>query len=206
MNRCVIVGGAEIRRYEAVKKYLAPDDFYIYCDCGLNHAEALGYAPNLVIGDFDSHSKPEGDNVIVLPVVKDDTDTIFAVKEALRRGYSDFILVGVVGGKLDHTLGNVYALMMLKEHGAEAKIIDDYSVIELISAGEVKHVNAGWRFFSLLNISGTARGITITGAKYNLDDAEITSKYQYGISNEVSENEAVITLKEGVLLLVCVRA
>ena len=206
MKRCIIVGGVAINNYDAVKKYLSPDDFYIYCDCGLNHAEALGYAPDLVIGDFDSHTKPEGDNVIVLPVVKDDTDTIFAVKEALRRGYSDFILVGVTGGKLDHTLGNVYALMMLKSHGAEAKIVDDYSVIELISAGEVKHIVKGWKFFSLLNISGTARGITITGAKYNLYDAEITSEYQYGISNEVSGEEAIITLKEGVLLLVCVRS
>lgn len=205
MPRCVIVGGAEIRNYEAVKEYLAPEDFYIYCDCGLNHREALGYAPDLIIGDFDSHIQPEGENVIVLPVVKDDTDTIFAVKEALHRSYDDFVLLGVTGGRLDHTLGNVYALMMLKGHGARAKIIDDYSVIELVSAGEVKRIAKGWRFFSLLNISGTARGITITGAKYNLDDAEITSEYQYGISNEVSGEEAVISLKEGNLLLICTR-
>lgn len=204
MSRCVIVGGAEIRNYEAVKKYLSPEDYYIYCDCGLNHSDNL-FPPDLVIGDFDSHSKPEDlHNVIVLPVVKDDTDTIFAVKEALRRGYRDFVLVGVVGGRLDHTLGNVYALMMLKEHGAQAKIIDDRSEIELISAGEVRRIPSGYKFFSLLNISGTAKGITITGAKYNLDDAEITSEYQYGISNEVTGNEAVVTLRDGCLLLVCV--
>ena len=65
-------------------------------------------------------------------------------------------------------------------------------------------VKKGWRFFSLLNISGTARGITITGAKYELNGAEILPEYQYGISNEVSGEEAVISLKEGSLLLVCV--
>ncbi len=206
MRRCVIIGGAEIRNYDAVRKYLVPEDYCIYCDCGLKHAGALGYAPDLVIGDFDSHAMPEDlHNVIVLPTVKDDTDTIFAVKEALRRGYDDFVLVGVTGGKLDHTLGNVYALMMLKSHGAKAMIVDDYSEIEIISAGEVRHVGKGCRFFSLLNISGTAKGITITGAKYNLNDAEITSEYQYGISNEVSGDEAVITLKEGNLLLIRVR-
>lgn len=204
MSRCVIVGGAEIRNYDAVRKYLAPGDWCIYCDCGLNHQEALGHAPDLVIGDFDSHTKPNGDNVIVLPVVKDDTDTIFAVKEALRRGYDDILLVGVVGGRMDHTLGNIYALLMIAEHGAKGRIIDDCSEIELICAGELKHIGKGFRFFSLLNITGTARGITISGAKYNLDDAQITSEYQYGISNEVAGDEAVISLKEGNLLLVCV--
>ena len=64
----------------------------------------------------------------------------------------------------------------------------------------------GCKFFSLLNISGTARGITITGAKYPLDDAEIAPEYQYGISNEVlsQDEDAVISLREGYLLLVCV--
>lgn len=204
MNRCVIVGGAEIRNYEAVKKYLAPEDFYIYCDCGLNHADALGYAPDLVIGDFDSHEKPEDlHNVIVLPCVKDDTDTIFAVKEALRRGYRDVLIVGAIGSRIDHTLGNIYALMMIRDNGAHGMIIDDRSELEIISAGDTRIIGKGYKFFSLLNISGTARGIYISGAKYNLDDANITSEYQYGISNE--GDGAVITLKEGNLLLVCVR-
>ena len=206
MKRFVIIGGSEIRNYALIRESFRPSDYYVYCDCGLKHQESLGVTPDLIIGDFDSHSRPEDlHNVIVLPVVKDDTDTIFAVKEGIRRGYDDFLLVGATGGRQDHNLGNIYSLLMLKNAGKSAKIIDDYSEMSIIAAGEECRVKNVWRFFSLLNISGTAKGITISGAKYELDGAEIFPEYQYGISNEVSGTEAVITLKEGNLLLVCVR-
>lgn len=208
MSRCVIIGGSEIRSYPLMRSYFRPDDYVIYCDCGLKHAEALGVSPSLIIGDFDSHPKPENmENVIELPVVKDDTDTIFAVKEAIRRGFSEVLMIGVTGGREDMTLGNIYALLMMRNAGMSAMIADDYSEISIITAGETVRVKWGWRFFSLLNITGKASGITITGAKYNLDNAEITPEFQYGISNEVlsPEADAVISLNEGHLLLVCVR-
>ena len=204
----MIVGGSEIRDYSLMRSYLRADDYVVYCDCGLKHAPALGAAPSLTIGDFDSHEKPESsENVIVLPVIKDDTDTIFAVKEGLRRGFDEFLMIGVTGGREDMTLGNIYALLMLALKGKPAMIADDYSEMRVIVAGEPVRVKWGWRFFSLLNISGTAKGITITGAKYNLSDGEISPEFQYGISNEVlsPENDAVISLTEGNLLLVCVR-
>ena len=208
MSRCVIIGGSEIRNYPLMRQYLRPDDYVIYCDCGLKHADNLGVEPSLVIGDFDSHPKPENmQNVIELPVIKDDTDTIFAVKEAMRRGYDDVLMLGVTGGREDMTLGNIYALLMLKMNGITAMIADDYSEISIIQTCEEKHVKWGWKFFSILNITGTASGITVTGAKYNLNDAVIAPEFQYGISNEVSspENDSVISLKNGYLLLVCVR-
>ena len=206
MRRWVIIGGSEIRDYENARKYLRSDDYCVYCDCGLKHKDKLGVMPDLVIGDFDSHAKPEDlSNVIVLPVVKDDTDTIYAVKEGMRRGYDDFLMIGTAGGRQDHNLGNIYALLMLAKSGKNALMIDDYSEMKIIAAGQTVKVKSGWRFFSLLNIAGTARGITITGAKYNLDGAEILPEYQYGISNEIEDDEAVITLKEGNLLLVLIR-
>lgn len=208
MSKCVIIGGSEIRNYPLMRQYLRLDDYVIYCDCGLKHADNLGVEPSLIIGDFDSYAKPENmQNVIELPVIKDDTDTIFAVKEAMRRGYDDVLMLGVTGGREDMTLGNIYALLMLKVNGITAMIADDYSEISIIQAGEEKHVKWGWKFFSILNITGNASGITVTGAKYNLNDAVITPEFQYGISNEVSspENDSVISLKNGYLLLVCVR-
>ena len=206
--RCVIVGGAEIKNYALIRSYLKPDDFTVYCDCGLRHSDSLGVSPSLIIGDFDSHPMPrDSDNVIILPCVKDDTDTIFAVKESIRRGFSEVLMLGVTGGREDMTLGNICALLMLKSHGIPAMIADDYCEMSMITAGESVRVADVWRCFSLLNISGTASGITIKGAKYPLDDGAITPEYQYGISNEtLPGEEAEIFLKEGNLLLVCVRS
>ena len=84
MSRCVIIGGATISRYEDIKKYLRPGDFHIFCDNGLRHIEGLGVEPDLIIGDFDSHEAPELPvETIFLPRAKDDTDSVYAVKEAL---------------------------------------------------------------------------------------------------------------------------
>ena len=205
-KRCVIVGGAEIKNYELIRKYLSHEDFFIYCDCGLKHEKKLNFSPDLIIGDFDSHEKPEDlRNVIVLPVVKDDTDTIFAIKKAIKLGFEDFILIGVTGGRQDHNLGNIYALLILANQNKNALIIDDYSEIKIIKPDEKIKIKSGWKFFSLLNISGKAKGINITGAKYNLNDAEIKSEFQYGISNEILDDYAEVYLSEGFLLLICIR-
>lgn len=203
MNRCVIVGGAEIGRYNRIRTYLRSNDFYIFCDSGLNHAEPLQIAPALIVGDFDSHERPDTDvETIVLPCEKDDTDTVFAVKEAVRRGFEDFLLIGVTGGRFDHTFGNISVLLYLDSLGKTARIADDVSEMEIISRGKAE-IDSSYPFFSLLNISGTARGITITGAKYPLDGAEISSEYQYGISNEVIPGgKACVRVGEGRLLLV----
>ena len=183
MRRCVIVGGAEIRTYDRVRQYFRPDDFFIYCDCGLRHQKALGAEPDLIVGDFDSHEKPETDReTIVLPVKKDDTDTVFAAKEAMRRGF--------------------YLLVMLREQGKRALLVDDYSEMELVGAEKVE-IPERFPFYSLVNITGTARGITETGCKFPLDNGEIHCGYQYGTSNEVLPGQiAVVSVKEGLLLLI----
>ena len=206
MQRCVIIGGAGIADYAFAASYLKEDDFLVYCDCGLKHWEGLGAAPDLIVGDFDSHENPNLEiETIVLPVIKDDTDTVFAVKEALSRGFEDFLLLGVVGARLDHTLGNVSILLMLDTMGKCAKIVDDYSEMEIISGKEAE-VSDQWAYFSLLNISGEAEDIQVENAKYELQDAEIDCDWQYGVSNEPLPGKTTkIRVGKGRLLLIRVR-
>ena len=203
MKRCVILGGADIHNYDRVRSYLLPEDFCIYCDSGLYHQERLCAHPDLIVGDFDSHPRPESTaETIVLPTVKDDTDTVFAVKEALRRGFEDFLLVGVSGGRMDHTLVNIYLLVMLQNAGKSAVLVDDFSEMRMVGA-EPMEISDSFPYYSLVNITGTARGVTETGCKYPLRDAEITSEYQYGTSNEVLPGQtAAVSVKEGSLLLI----
>ena len=206
MKRCVIVGGADINNYEYIKSCLHNDDFIVFCDSGLKHLDALQVQPGLIVGDFDSHDNQHLNvETIVLPCEKDDTDTVFAVKEAVKRGYYEFLLIGVVGARLDHTLGNVSILLYLDSLGKKGKIIDDYSEMEIVS-NEPAYINDSYAYFSLLNISGTAKGVTIENAKYPLDNAEITCEYQYGISNEVLQGKiAKVSVEKGNLLLVKIK-
>ena len=206
MSRCVIVGGADINNYGFIREKLCAEDFVIFCDSGLKHLEQLQTKPDLIVGDFDSHENPHLDvETIVLPCEKDDTDTVYAVKEAVKRGFEDFLLMGVVGARLDHTLGNVSSLLYLDSIGKRGCIVDDYSEMEIVS-NKPASICDRYAFFSLLNITGCAKGITITGAKYPLDGGEISCEYQYGISNEVLPGEtAQVTVACGKLLLIKVR-
>lgn len=203
MKRCVIIGGAEIGNYEYLRKVISREDYIVFCDSGLRHMDRLNVRPSLIVGDFDSHENPHLEaETIVLPCEKDDTDTVYAVKEAVRRGFTDFLLIGAIGGRLDHTLGNVSILLYLDSIGRKGMIIDDYSEMEIVSSAPAQ-ISDRYAFFSLLNITGRARGVSIQNAKYPLEDAEITCEYQYGISNEVIPGKtAVVSVRDGKLLLI----
>lgn len=202
-RRCVIIGGADINNYNFIRKNLNCNDFTVFCDSGLKHLNSLQLEPDLIVGDFDSHENPHLNvETIEFPCEKDDTDTMFAVKEAVKRGFKEFLLIGVVGARLDHTIGNVSILLYLDSMKKKGRIIDDYSEMEIVS-GEPVFIDDSYAFFSLLNISGYAKGITIRDAKYLLENAEITSDYQYGISNEVLPGrKAMVSVKYGKLLLI----
>ena len=203
MGRCVIVGGAEIQDYDRLRTALHDTDYYIFCDSGLKHLEPLGVLPDLIVGDFDSHPVPHLPvETIRLPREKDDTDTMFAAREAQRRGFSEVLLLGAIGRRLDHSLGNVAILYWLAAQGMVGTIWDDYSELELVGQTGAS-VSDSYPYFSLLNLGGTAKGVTIRHAKYPLEDAEIPWDYPYGVSNEPLPGEtAEITVREGKLLLV----
>ncbi len=140
--------------------------------------------------------------IIALPREKDDTDTFFAAKEGVKRGFDEFLLIGVIGGRLDHSIGNLSILLYLESLGLTAKAVDDYSEIEIISRSSA-YIESNFSYFSLLNITGIAKGITIKNAKFPLENGEINCEYQYGISNEtVNNSPAEVSVKEGKLLLV----
>ena len=201
MKNCIIVGGANIQDYKKIRKHLK-ESFVIYCDGGLKHEEALSLKPDLIVGDFDSFKKPERDiETITLPCEKDDTDTFYAVKEAIKRGFCEFTLIGVTGGRLDHTLGNVSMLLYLYESGKNAEIIDDYSVMKIVG-NEPEYITDNFLYFSLNNLSGTAKGVNVENAKYPLKDAEIKGSSALCVSNEVIKGKtAKVYITDGIMLL-----
>ena len=206
MNRCVIVGGAPIGRYERIRSLLRPGDFMIYCDSGLNHEKRLCRSPDLVVGDFDSHERPQSAReILVLPHEKDDTDTFFAAKEAIRRGFDEFLLIGALGGRFDHSLGNLSLLLYLDSKGKRALLADDYSEMEIVGRQPLE-IPPECPYFSLLAVAGEAHGVVVEDALYPLNGAVISPDFAYGVSNEpLPGKSARVSVGEGRLLLVRIR-
>lgn len=171
------------------------------------YQKKLGIKPNLIIGDFDSYSQkklPKNKNaeIIKLPCEKDDTDVFFAAKEACRRGFTNFILFGLIGNRFDHSLVNISVLLYLKKQGKTAILVDDYSEMQIFDETPAK-ISSKFKYFSVLCIDGTLENVCIKNAKYPLENATITAEYQFGISNQVIPGKtAQVSAKKGNGLLV----
>ena len=203
MKRCFIIGGAPISNYEYLNKEIKENDYLIYCDSGLTHKDLINHLPNLIVGDFDSYEKSDFETeTITLPCEKDDTDTLYGVKEGIKRGFEEFILVGVIGNRFDHTFGNVSILLFLEKEGKKARIIDDYSEMEIICKTP-KYVQDHYSYFSVLSLTPIISGVVIENAKYSLNGAQIANYYPLGVSNEVLKGKiAKVSIEDGIALLV----
>ena len=199
---CYVVGAMSLS--PSLRPYPAPGDYVIAADRGYDSLMAYGVTPDLVVGDFDSLGRtPSHPNVIQLPAEKDDTDMVYALRKGLELGYRRFVLLGGVGGRLEHTLANLQALAWLTTQGARGVLAGEGTVATALR-NETMTFPAGLTgFWSAFCLSGQAEGVTITHAKYPLQDASITCDYQYGVSNEVLPGEtAVVTVARGKLLLI----
>lgn len=201
--KCVLIGAADINDYELCRKYLSSEDFFVFCDGGLKHQEKLNVKADLVIGDFDSWKGPLPQaETVQLPCEKDDTDLFFAAKECVKRGFDEFLILGAIGGRLDHSMVNVSVLLYLYENHKKALILDDFSEME-IAGPESVYVSDSFSYFSLISLSGIAEGVTIRNAKYPLENASIRPEFQFAVSNEVLPGkQAEIEVKNGRILVV----
>lgn len=199
--KCLIIAAGEIRDYDEIKTKLDHYDFCICADAGAVHAEKLGIAWNLLMGDFDSFQpKSWGENSRKFQSEKDDTDTMLAVKEAIKIGCDEIHIIGALGGRFDHTMANLQSLVYMKDHGSKGFIIDEQNLITVLDDESVSLKPMKDHYFSLFAINGETE-VTIRHAKYTLNKYNMTGSYPIGISNEFLNKNAEITVNNKVLLV-----
>jgi thiamine pyrophosphokinase len=138
---CYIIAAGPI---DAMTLNASDNDFIIAADAGYLHLTALSAVADLVVGDFDSMTqKPNHPNLVVHPTVKDETDTILAINEGLRRGYRRFVILGGLGGRLDHTLANIQALSYIAAHGGRGYLLGHGTAVTVIRNGRLYSTTAG---------------------------------------------------------------
>lgn len=181
-----------------------PGDFVVAADRGFDSLLAYGVMPDLAVGDFDSLGhRPNHPNVIQLPVEKDDTDMVFALRKGIERGYRRFVLLGGVGGRLEHTLGNLQLLDWLALHGARGFLAGEKTVATCIrDGGSITFPDTMSGYLSVFCSSGTAVGVDLTGLKYPLQKYTLTGDFPLGVSNQFLGKPATVSVEKGSLLLV----
>lgn len=196
---CCIFGAGD---YGEIDFGAMDDCLIIAADAGYNELKRRGIKPDLVVGDFDSlGSPPEGVEILRHPVMKDETDTHLAVDEGLRRGCTLFKIYGALGGRLDHTIGNIQLLTRLANRGVPGFIFGNGVTLTAIRESTLRF-EAGYEgIVSVFSAGELAEGVTLRGLKYPLFDAVITNDITIGVSNEFTGPETFISVKKGVLLV-----
>lgn len=197
--RCFIFAAGD---FDGLAERPAPGDLILAADAGYRNCRAAGLRPDLVVGDFDSMDAPEDETLLRLPVEKDDTDTLRAARLGLERGCRDFVLCGGTGGRrADHTLANLQTLVFLASRGAEARMTAPGCVWRTLKNARLDFP-AGMRgTLSVFCPDGEARGVTIRGTKYELENGVLRSDFPLGVSNSFTGGAAYVSVAEGTLLL-----
>ena len=178
-------------------------DFVIAADAGLCYLDKQGIRADLVIGDFDTlKCIPKHSNTIVLSAEKDDTDTLAAVREGIRAGYTNFHIYCGTGGRIDHTMANLQVIAYLSANNMRGFLFDHGSVITAITNDRLCFKKNPCGYVSVFSCSTKAEGVTLCGLKYELNNAVLTNTFPIGVSNEFIDRESSISVSDGTLFIV----
>lgn len=202
--RAFIYVGGEIFP-DGITDFPKGGDIAVSADCGYRNAQKLGVSVNYAVGDFDSGIKseiPREAEIIEVPVEKDFTDTQLAVDVALEQGADFIVIIGGLGGRLDHTLSNLAILERLWAMGIRALITDGKNRVRYIERTSELVPRSVFKYISLIATDKTAKGVSIEGCKYPLNNARLSRTNQFAVSNEILKNCALVSVKKGGLYII----
>ena len=204
MRRCFVFAAAD---FYGLRERPRSGDFLIAADAGYLLCRKIGLSPDLLIGDFDSMDEPSAPpnvpHIERVPMRKDDTDAMLALKAGLSRNCTEFHLYGAVGGpRMDHTIANLQGLLYLRRHRARGCLYAKNFVWTAIE-NESLEIPRPYpdALLSVFALTPKASGVTLRGAQYPLDGAEIAHDFPLGVSNHIAEESALVSVENGAALV-----
>lgn len=183
----------------------------IAADSGMDFCYRNEIKPDVVVGDFDSADSKALDffrgqqevEIIELNPVKDDTDTEFAIRLAIKRGAEVITVLGGTGSRLDHVLGNIELLGIGLEAGVPIFLQDAHNRVRMIDRGITIEKRAQFGdYVSLIPYSKQVEHLHLRGFKYPLSDYCLKGFCSLGVSNEIVEERAEIAFDGGILVVI----
>ncbi len=197
--RCFIFGAGVRTRPNILPE---KGDLVIAADGGYEYCVEAGVKPDLFIGDLDSlESAPEGVEKLILPVVKDVTDSYAAAEKGLKEGASEFYVYGCAGGRPDHTFANLSTLAALSEKGKKAFMFFEGHAATAITGKKAVFQSDMKGGLSVFAWGGDAENVNINGAKYVLSNGRLSPSFPLGVSNSFVGESAEISVGKGTLLI-----
>lgn len=205
--KCLIVTAGSPPEYELLAAHTKDADLVVCADGAAGTLMKHNIIPDVLIGDFDSASnasvafmEASGSKVIRLEVQKNETDTEAAVALALESGAEDIVILGALGLRLDHALGNLGMLIKADRAGARCRIIDELHEITVARGTHILHGIPG-QTVSILPMAGDIT-VTATNLYYPLDRLLLRCDASRGISNILVSSPAELNIEGGYALII----
>lgn len=207
-TRAILFANGEVESYGFLEKLITDTDYLVAVDGGLRHLEALGFLPDMLIGDLDSVTPAQLQRlsggkmeIIRFPIEKDETDLELALLEVMKCGADEIAIIGGLGGRIDQTLANVFLMLLPDLTGKNVYMLTQNEKVFVIQ--EQKAIRgAEGDLISLIPLNGDANGVTTIGLKYPLTNETLKFERSRGISNRMLSDQAEVKVEEGVLLCV----
>ncbi len=177
------------------------NEFLIGVDKGAYLCSKCDIKLDLSIGDFDSC---ENNNILeeimlnskktlILDKIKDDSDTLAALKYALNLDFTKIIIYSNSLGRVDHYLANIKLLQC----NSNIVIIDELNELSILEPGihTVDNNRSYISFFAISNVPD----LTLKAFKYSLDNYNLSVDDTICLSNEGSGE---VTFTDGLILMI----
>lgn len=210
--RILIVSGGRIdeKFADAYIRAYQPE-YLIAADRGMEYCKRSGLLPDCIVGDFDSAEPETLAYFRTFPQIvwkqfqpqKDETDTELAMKTAFEHGAEELHILGATGSRLDHVLANIQLLYQAMIRDIPAYLVDANNRIGLVDGERIIKKSAQYgKYVSILPLTTTVEGITLTGFVYPLTKAVLHSSNSLGVSNEIADEQAKIEVEEGIAIVI----
>ncbi|WP_027954153.1 thiamine diphosphokinase [Halobacillus kuroshimensis] len=210
MKKIIVVGGGPKTYIPSFQRWAEEDVEWIGADQGAEVLVEAGIIPDVAVGDFDSVSaasyqkiKDKARKMHTYPDEKDETDLELAINEALNRKAEHIVLLGVTGGRMDHSQANIQLLYPLMKKGVKAVIVDHQNQVEIAASGSHKiNEDPHYPYLSFLPVTLEVKELTLNGFYYPLSKAYLPFGSTLCISNRLVEDTGTFSFESGILLVI----
>jgi thiamine pyrophosphokinase len=170
----------------------------VAADGGARHAEALGVAVDVWVGDFDSSQGLEIQAPReVHPAAKDETDSELAVRVARSRGATELVFLGAFGGRFDHAAALLLGGIRLARGGLRITLSSgDEWAWPLLAASPLSLDLPPGVTLSVVACSDL-RGLSLDGVRWPLRAADIPLGSGWTVSNETTGDTVAASVHHG---------
>jgi thiamine pyrophosphokinase len=208
-RRVLVLAGGEPETGDFVRRQWQENDVIVAANGGSRLAVASGLRPHMVVGDLDSLTAEEirtlemGTPIWRHPREKNASDLELALECARRLDPSEIVVVGAMGGRLDHLLVNIGLLHWARIQGVRLRLLGSRGSAHMIAHPASFNLPLG-SIVSLVPVTDQVSGVTLEGLLYPLQGGVLAWGSSRGLSNEVVSSPVRVHLDTGILLMICV--